>query len=50
MELKLNTIVGGQEEVFSAGQKQQICLARVLLKKSNLLILDEATSSLDTKT
>ncbi|KAJ5952711.1 uncharacterized protein N7479_011124 [Penicillium vulpinum] len=35
---------------LSEGQKQLFCLARVLLKKSNILILDEPTSSLDAET
>lgn len=35
---------------LSAGQKQQITIARAMIKQSPLLILDEATSSIDTRT
>ncbi len=35
---------------LSAGQKQLLCIARVMLKKPPMLILDEATSSIDTRT
>ena len=34
----------------SGGQKQRICIARVLLKKPKILILDDSTSAVDTKT
>ncbi|KAJ5272465.1 hypothetical protein N7478_007590 [Penicillium angulare] len=38
------------ESILSQGQKQLFCLARALLKKSKVLILDEPTSSLDPET
>ncbi len=46
----LNTQVGEQGYRVSGGEKQRIALARSLIKKPALYILDEATSSLDTHT
>lgn len=45
-----HTVLGEDGGLLSQGQKQLLCIARVMLKLPPMLILDEATSSIDTRT
>ncbi|WP_028583558.1 ABC transporter ATP-binding protein/permease [Desulfogranum mediterraneum] len=47
LDIGLDFEVGSQGDRLSGGQKQKLAIARAFLKQSNLLILDEATASLD---
>ncbi|HIT86090.1 MAG TPA: ABC transporter ATP-binding protein [Candidatus Ornithomonoglobus intestinigallinarum] len=50
MEKGLDTVIGEDGGSLSQGQKQLLCITRVMLALPPMLILDEATSSIDTRT
>ncbi|OIR56095.1 MAG: ABC transporter permease, partial [Amphiamblys sp. WSBS2006] len=50
LENQYHTVIGDKGHLLSGGERQRIGLARAFLKKPKILVMDEATSSLDPRT